>query len=166
MNELATTIIDDPDNTTDVPEIDPHQQAFDFDPHWQGKPLEAYTLARQSLVAELEAARIGPTSRADTAAFMPGIWAVLWVCLHPRELWRTLRSNPAIFWETIEDWAEVNCPQALWPEAITLVNGEHVRQPDGTFKMIKMGIKDAVAANVVAVRHRPGPGMVGNVPRQ
>jgi len=148
-------------------ENDIHQDAFDFDPHWQGKPLEAFTFARQSLAAMLHSHCPGiGDSYAPTEAYMPPIWAVLYLCTHQPEDFRALRANPGLFWETIEAWAEDGgCPRDQWVEASLLVNGSEPSKefPNASYRL---GLWKAARTNVVAIRHRPGAGHLGNGARQ
>jgi len=155
-------------------ENDLHQEAFDFDPHWQGKPLEAFTFARQSLAAMLHSQCPGiGDGYIPTEAYMPPIWAVLYLCTHKPEEFRALRSNPGLFWETIEAWAEhglnegdhPGCPREQWVEASLLVNGSEPSKefPDAPYRL---GLWKAARTNVVSIRHRPGSGRLGNDARQ
>ena len=145
----ATSSTDKP--AKDGPDV--HQEAFDLEPGWylydapSGEfvptPLKAFTVARQSLARRLNQGN-APISAGnygnDIDAHASEAWAVLWLCMHEPEEWRELRADVGLFWETIETWAEVNCPRPMWVEAVTLV-----------FKMW-----EAVNVNQVIVKRKPG----------
>jgi hypothetical protein len=154
---------------TDKPVQDIHSLAFDYDPHWQGKPLEAFTYARQSLAAMLASQSPGVGSIGTTSeAYMPAVWAVLYLCTHLPEDFRHLRSDPGKFWEAIEHWAEdEGCPRDQWPDAITLIYGSRPTKEDPDAPRI-LGLWEAARANIVSIRRRNGPPSLtmGNVPRQ
>lgn len=160
--------------------VDIHKQAYEFEPLWKGKPLEAFTLGRQSLAEELATYRmpLGKTGAANEA-YMPNVWAVLWLCTHTPPEWRILRTQPLVWWEHIEAWAEEHCPRPLWPEAILLVYGRPEEpayeqdvlgddgKPTGEKRKIPavpgvMGLWDAARANIVALRRKPGADLLGN----
>lgn len=151
--------IDAPPATADI-----HTLAFDFEPMWKGEPLEAFTEDRQALAEQLWSHSPGVANEnAATEAYMPRVWAVLWLCTHKPAQWRHLRAQPALWWETIEAWALEHCPRALWPEAITLVYG---RKEDGDGPKV-MGLWEAARANIVQIKRKPGPdGSLGNALRQ
>lgn len=163
-----------------VERVDIHKQAYEFEPLWQGNPLEAFTLGRQSLAEELATYRM-PLGKAGAAneAYMPNVWAVLWLCTHTPQEWRVLRTQPLIWWEQIEAWAEEHCPRSLWLEAINLVHGRDAEPayeedilddagtPTGEKRQIPevpgiMGMWEAARKNIVAVRRKPGQGGSGN----
>lgn len=144
---------DDPSDA--VPTRDKHAEAFDFEPEFNGQPLLAFTEDRQCL-AELLSSNLIPEGdgKNPTAAYMPRVWAVLWLCMHEPQEWRHLRGNPGLWWETIEAWAMKHCPRALWPEAIHLVYG---RKADGaTGEPEQMGLWEAARANMVRIKRKPG----------
>lgn len=162
------------DTATDKPFVDPsapatapardlHQEAYDYEPSWQGVPLEPFTMARQSLAAMLESHSPGVGSGgAMNEAYMPAVWSVLWLCHHTPDQWRHLRTQPVLWWEQIEEWAEEHCPRGLWLEAITLVHG---RKEDGDQPAV-LGMWDAARLNMIKIKRKPGPNLSGNVPRQ
>lgn len=156
-----------PVSGSDAPVKDLHEEAFHFEPLWQGKPIEAFTMARQALAAELGSHRMPLGESAKNEAYMPNVWAVLWLCLHEPKAWAGLRRDPAAFWQVIEDWAEVHCPRPLWPEAITLVYGQRPdpQNPEDQTPVV-LGLWDAARMNLITVRRKPGPDLAGNVPRQ
>lgn len=157
----------DPSAPVAAPQKDLHEEAFNFEPLWQGKPIEAFTLARQALAAELGSHRMPLGDKATNEAYMPGVWAVLWLCLHQPGDWAHLRANPAAFWAVIEDWAEEACPRPLWAEAITLVYGQKPDPDDPEDKTpLILGLWEAARLNMITVRRKPGPDLSGNGPRQ
>ena len=107
---------------------------------------------------------VGAGSR-SSEAYMPALWAVLYLCTHQPEEFRSLRGDPGKFWEVIEDWAEEGCPRDQWPDAITLVYGSRPTEEDPEAPRI-LGLWEAVRANIVSVRQRHGPASLGNAPRQ
>lgn len=147
---------EDPDTSASTVERDIHEEAYNFEPCWNDKPLEGFTTARQALAAQLNSHTPGIGANATEEAYMPGAWSVLWLCTHTPDQWRHLRNQPALWWEEIEAWAETHCPRDKWTEALDLVYGHKERQV--------MGMWEAARTNQVLIRTRPGPGMVGNEP--
>jgi|GEM_PF-5206850 len=153
--------------TAAAPEKDLHEQAYHFEPLWQGKAIEAFTMARQAIAAELSSHRMPLGETASNEAYMPNVWAVIWLCLHVPADWAHLRANPAAFWTVIEEWADEGCPRPLWSEAITLVYGQKPDPKDPTDKTpLILGLWEAARLNLITVRRKPGPDLAGNAPRQ
>lgn len=99
------------------------QAAFDADFAYRGRPLEPFSISRQSLFLQHRLAMGAPDLHAcvnDLDAFFADACRILWLCSHTPEDWGILRSSPAALQGAIDLWSDKNITSAEVPEVTML----------------------------------------------
>jgi hypothetical protein len=85
------------------------QTAFDSAPHWQGKPLDPFSVSRETLFLELRVAAGAPPlqlAMADAQTWYADAVRILWLCTHRPSAWQELRASPLSLQAVIDEWAD------------------------------------------------------------
>jgi len=103
-----TEDIPDPDLAGHIKE---REKAYAAVHQWNGKPLQPFSIGRESIFFELRAAAGAPRLSAvqhEPIAFLGDAMRILFLCSHEPEAWDHLRGQPVMFLRAVEQWAEGN----------------------------------------------------------
>ena len=99
------------------------QAAFDADGTWQGRPLNPFSISRETLFLQLRTAAGAPgiyQAMMDGEAWFGDAVRILWLCLHGPADWRDLRGEPIRLQEAIDAWADEHIPRGAKPDLVML----------------------------------------------
>jgi len=109
----------------DAPDIDEQERedAFASNPTWDGRELEPFSFARESVFYSLRRSMGSPTLaeiNKDFTAFLADAARILWLCSVSKEEITALRSSPSVMQDVIDDWADAAIPPGTRESAAEL----------------------------------------------
>lgn len=94
--------------------------AYDAAFEWQGRPLQPYSITRESLYYLLRPPTPLQTAMRRPETFLADALIVLYLCSHTSEQWQSFRDDLPRFHAAVEAWADAHVPSSLGVEAISL----------------------------------------------
>jgi len=126
------------DDTAFEAEEKEREEAYYDEPEWNGVVLQPFSVSRESFFDQhrvaVGAPSISKILESSSYAFVADAIRILYLCSHHPKEWRSLRSQPELLQERMEEWADENIKPGQELDAVTVAlkifNGSQVNQAE------------------------------------